>query len=188
MGHGKPRASPGLYELDFAVDGDGDFFQGAHHVFEGFGGDGLGAVGEGVFGVVVGFDDEAIGAGGDGGFAHVGDEVGVAGALAGVDDDGEVADAMDFGDDGQREGVAGVGFEGADAALAEDDVGVSAGHDVFGGEEEFFEGGGEAALEEDGFVCLADGHEGGCSSACCERCRPGGRRRICRRDRPGRRP
>jgi hypothetical protein len=148
-----------VFGLNLAVDGGGDFFQRAHHVFEGFGGDGLGAVGEGVFGVVVGFDDEAVGAGGEGGFAHVGDEVGVAGALGGVNDDGEVGDAVDFGDDGEGEGVAAVGFEGADAAFAEDDVGVAAGHDVFGGEEEFIEGGGEAALEEYGFLLIADGVE-----------------------------
>ncbi len=125
--------------LYFAVDGGGDFFLGGHHIWEGFGGVGLGAVGEGVFGVVVGFDDEAVGAGRDGGFAHVGDEVGVAGALGGVDDDGEVGDAVDFGDDGEGEGVAAVGFEGADAAFAEDHVGVSGGDDVFVGEVEFFE-------------------------------------------------
>ncbi len=154
-----PARRPGLNILDFPVDGGGDFFQGGHEVLQRFGGDGLGAIGEGVFGVVVGFDDEAVGTGGDGGFAHVGDEVGVAGALGGVDDDGEVGDAVDFGDDGEGEGVAAVGFKGADAAFAEDDVGVALGHDVLGGEHEFFEGGGEAAFEEDGFAGIANGPE-----------------------------
>ena len=45
----------------------------------------------------------------------------------------EVADALEFGDGGQGQGVANVVLVGADAAFAEHDVGVAFGHDVFGG-------------------------------------------------------
>ena len=43
-----------------------------------------------MFGVGMDFDDQAVGAGGDGGDGHVGDQAGVAGAVAGIDDDGQV--------------------------------------------------------------------------------------------------
>ena len=45
--------------------------------------------------------------------------------------------------------------EGADAALAEDHLVVALAHDILGGHEELFEGGAEAALEQDGLAQLA---------------------------------
>src|SRR6266478_8373311 len=63
---------------------------------------------------------------------------------------------FDHGDGGDIERVARVGFEGADAALAEDDVVVAAGQDVLGAEEKLFHGGGHAALEEHGLADLAE--------------------------------
>jgi len=66
---------------------------------------------------------------------------------------------MQFRDGGERECVADVFFVSANPALAEHDLRVALGHDVFGGEEEFFERSAHAALEEDGFGLLADGVE-----------------------------
>ena len=56
--------------------------------------DGLGAVGEGVLGLVMDFDDDAVGAAGDGGAGHGQHAVAAAGAVAGVDEDGQVAEAL----------------------------------------------------------------------------------------------
>src|SRR6266404_898248 len=66
---------------------------------------------------------------------------------------------FDYWDGGDVERVARVGFEGADAALAEDHIVIAAGDDVFGAEEEFFHGGGHAALEEHGLANFAEGAE-----------------------------
>lgn len=98
------------------------------------------------------FDEEAVGTEGDGSFTEFGDEVGAAAALTGIDDDGEVRFLFGDGHGGKVEGVAGVGFEGADPAFAKDDVGVAFAQGVFGGEEPFFDFHGEAAFEEDGFA------------------------------------
>ena len=76
--------------------------------------------------------------------------------MAGVDDDGQVAELFDRRDRREVEGVAGVGLEGADAPLAEDDVLVAARHDVFGAHQPFLDRGGKAALEEDGLVGVAE--------------------------------
>ena len=122
-----------------------------HFVDEGgefFGQDGLHAVGEGVVGVVVDFDEQAIGADGDGGAGERKNFVALAGAVAGIDEDRQVAALFDGGNDGEVERVAREVGEGADAALAEDDVVVAFGHDVFGGHEQFFERGGHAAFEQ----------------------------------------
>ncbi len=144
---------------DGAVDGGGDFCQDRNGFGEGVGGDGLRTVGHGVGGVRVDLDDEAVGAAGDGGIAHGWDEACVSGALGRVDDDGEMGLLMDVGNDGEGEGVAGVVFESANAALAEDDVGVSGGEDVFGRLEVFVDGHGHAALVEDGLAGFAGGFE-----------------------------
>ena len=54
------------------------------------------------------------------------------------------------------EGVAGAGLEGADAALAQDDVVVALAHDVLGGHEQLVDRAGHAALEQDRGLRLAD--------------------------------
>src|SRR6267154_4841974 len=60
-----------------------------------------------------------------------------------------------FFDDGNRgdiERVAGISLERADAALAENDVVIAAGQNVFGAHQKFFHGGGHAAFQQDGFA------------------------------------
>ena len=60
-------------------------------------------------------------------------------AVAWVGYDGEVAQALHNGDGADVHGVAGIGLEGADAPLAEDDPVVAAGHDVLGGEQQLLQ-------------------------------------------------
>ena len=110
----------------------------------------LRAVGEGALGVVVDFDDEAVGPDGDAGPRQRRDHVVLARPVRGVDDDRQVREAADGGDGREVERVARVLREGADAALAEDDVVVALGHHVLGGEQPLVEHGREAALEEHG--------------------------------------
>ena len=116
----------------------------------------LGGVGEGVNGVGMGFDEESVGAYCEGGPCECGDHFDFTGGMAGVDDDGEVCHGLGDDDGAQVEGVSSGCLEGADAAFAEDDIGASAGDEVFGGSEPFFDGFGHSSLQENGFSILGD--------------------------------
>jgi len=137
--------------VDAAVEDGGDLANFGEEFGEFGGEDGLHAVGEGFFGLMVDFDEEAVGADGHGGTGERKNFVALAGAVAGIDHDGEMAAFVDGGDNGEVEGVAGEIGEGADTALAEDDIVVALAHDVFGSHEEFVERGGHAAFEQHGF-------------------------------------
>jgi len=86
----------------------------------------LRAIGKRVIGVVVDFDEEAIGAGGDSGAGHGRHFVAAAGAVRRIRKHRKMRKFFDDRDGGDVEGVAGVGFKGADAALAENDVEIAA--------------------------------------------------------------
>jgi hypothetical protein len=135
-----------------ALEDSGDLADFGEEGGELVGEDGLDAVGQGFFGLVVDFDEKAIGAYGDRGAGEREDFVTFAGAVGGIDEDGEVAALFDGRNDGEVERVAGEIGEGADAAFAEHDLVVAFGQDVLGGHEEFVERGGHAALEEHGFL------------------------------------
>ena len=79
--------------VDVAVEDGGDLLDGGGEGGEFGGGDGLHAVGEGGVGAVVDFDEEAVGADCGGGEAKGKDFVAFAGAVAGVDEDRQVAAA-----------------------------------------------------------------------------------------------
>ena len=113
------------------------------------------AIGKGFFGLVMDFDEEAIAANGDGGAGERKNFVALACAVAGVDENRQVATFLDGRDNGEVECVAGEVGEGADTALAEHDVVVAFAHDVFRSHEEFIERGGHAALEEYGLFGAA---------------------------------
>jgi len=115
----------------------------------------LHAVGEGLVGGVMDFDEQAVGAYGHGGAGEGQYFVAFAGAVTGVDEDGQVAAFFNGGDDRQIESVAGMVGECAHAAFAEHHVVIAFAQDVFGGHQELVEGGGHAALEEDGFFGAA---------------------------------
>ena len=76
--------------------------------------------------------------------------------MTGIDDNGQMRQFMEHRHGREIEGIARIIREGTDAAFAEDDALVAAGHDVFGGHEEFLQRVGEAALEEDGLVRPAE--------------------------------
>ena len=98
---------------------------------------------------------QTVGTGGHRSDHHRLHEVGLAGGVAGVHDDGQMGLFVDDGHGGKVQRVAGVFFKRADAALAEDDLLVAAGHDVLGAHEQLLEGAGKAALEQDGLAQLA---------------------------------
>jgi len=77
--------------VDGAVEDGGDLLDFVHEVGEFGGEDGLDAVGEGSVGLVMDFDEEAIGTDGDGGAGERKNFVALAGAVAGIDEDGKMA-------------------------------------------------------------------------------------------------
>jgi len=81
----------------------------------------------------VNFDDDAVGTDGD---ARAGDsrnEAAFSGGVAWIEHDRKVREFVERGDGGDVAGVARFGFERADAAFAEDYVGIAVCDDVFGG-------------------------------------------------------
>ncbi len=80
--------------------------------------DGLHAVREGFVWLVMDFDEEAVGPNSDGGAGERKDFVTLAGAVAGIDENRQVAAPLDGGDDGEVESVSGDVGKGADPAVA----------------------------------------------------------------------
>ena len=101
-------------------------------------------------------DLQAVGTAGGRGERHGLNVAGVAGGVAGVGDDGQVRQVVQHRHGVEVEGVAGAGLEGADAALAQDDVVVALAHDVLGGHEQLIDRAGHAALKQDRSLGLAD--------------------------------
>src|SRR6266403_1922392 len=97
-------------------------------------------------------DYQAIGSNGDGGAGQWRHFVALAGAVAGINDDGQMAETLDGRHDAEIECVAGVIGESPHSALAENYVVVALAHDVLGGHEKFFERCRDAALQEDGLA------------------------------------
>ena len=97
--------------------------------------------------------------GGHGGDHHRLHQIGLAGGVAGVYHDGQMGLFVDDGHSGKIQRIAGVFFKGADAALAEDDLFVAAGHDVLGAHDPLLDGVAQAALEQHGLVHFAHGLE-----------------------------
>ena len=102
-------------------------------------------------------DDHAVGADRDRGARERYDEVLAAGGVGRVDDDRQVAGRLDDRHRGDVEGVAGRRLEGADAALAQDDVEVAALGDVLRRHQPLLDGRRHAALEQHRLAGLADG-------------------------------
>ncbi len=149
------RVSLWMPRGQLAMDDGCNLLDLVHHARELIGVDGLRAVGERLLGLVVHFDQDAVGADGDGGAGHGQHLVALAGAVARVDEDGQVAEPLHGGNDAEVERVAGVVGKGAHAALAEDDLVVALAHDVFGGHEELVERGAHAALQQHGHAQAA---------------------------------
>ena len=69
---------------------------------------------------------------------------------------GQMGQFVQRGDGGDVASVAGDGFEGADAALAEDDVRVAVRDHVLGRHEKLLDGGAHAALQQHGAAAFAE--------------------------------
>src|ERR1700739_3729825 len=93
--------------VDAAVEDLGDLLDFGLEFGEFGGEDGLHSVGKGFFGLVMDFDEEAVGADGNGGAGERKNFVALAGAVAGIDEDGQVAAFFYGGDNGEVERVAG---------------------------------------------------------------------------------
>src|SRR5690242_17512233 len=114
-----------------AADSGSDDAQLGHELSEGVGFERLRAVGEGMLGIVVDFDEQAVGSGSDRGARHGRNFVASTSSMRRIGPHGQVRKLLNDGNGGEIEGVAGVSFKCADAALAEDYVVVAAGQNVF---------------------------------------------------------
>ena len=116
----------------------------------------LRAVAQRVIGIVVHLHQQPVGAGGHGSARHRRHQIAAAGAVRGIADDRQMRELLHHRNRRDIHRVARVGFESADAALAQNDFVVAAGEDVFGGEQQFFDGGGDAALQQHRLAQLAE--------------------------------
>ena len=110
------------------------------------GGQRLLPVAQGMGGVVVDLDHQSVGTGSSGGDGHGFYHRCVTGGMAGVHHDGQMGHLAQRGDGGQVKGVAGRGLKGADAPFTEDDLLISAGHDVFGAHQKLLQSRRKSAL------------------------------------------
>src|SRR5580698_7035739 len=124
-----------------AADHRGNLLDLVHHAGKLVGIDRLRAVGESLLRMVVDLDKDTVAAGGHSRAGHGQHAVALAGAVAGVDKNGQVTDALHRGDDAEVKGVAGVVGKGAHAPLAENHLIVALAHNVLGGHQELFERG-----------------------------------------------
>src|SRR5438093_4677094 len=116
----------------------------------------LEAIRERVVRARVDLDQQAVGAGRDRGERDRRDEIPLARPVRRIGQDGKVRETLEEWDRVHVEGVARVPLERADAALAEDDVAVSACEDVLGRKQELLDRRGHAALQEHWFGLLSD--------------------------------
>ena len=131
-----------------AVDHRGDLADFVHHALELIGIDRLWSVGERLVGLMMYFDQDAVGAHRDRRPRHGQHLVALAGAVAGIDEDGQVAQLLHGGNNAQIESVAGVVGKGSHAALAQNHLVIALAHDVLGGHQELVEGSAHAALQQ----------------------------------------
>lgn len=89
--------------------------------------DGLAGIADSGIGTAVGLDDEAVSAGGDGSEAEGFYHEAAAGAVGGIDDDGEVAELLYQRHGRDVEGVAGKIFVGTYAPFAQYHIRISSG-------------------------------------------------------------
>ena len=102
------------------------------------------------------FDQQAVGAGGHGGAGQGRHHPGLAARMGGIDDDRQMGLPFQPRDGGHVEHIPVGRFKSADAALAEDDVMVTAGGNVFRRHQPFGDGCRHAALQDHRRFYLAD--------------------------------
>ena len=97
-------------------------------------------------------DQKHVGSGSHGRSRHGSNFVANSGAVRRVGSHGQVRQLMNDRDGRDVEGVASISLKCANATLTQNYIVVSAGHDVFGGEQQFFQRRGNATLEQDGLL------------------------------------
>ena len=115
----------------------------------------LRAVAQRVVGIGVHFHQQPVGARGHRGARHGRHLVAAPGAVRRVGHDRQVRQLLHHRDGGDVHGVARVGFEGADAALAQDHFVIAAGQNVFRRKQQLFDGRRDAALQQHRLALLA---------------------------------
>ena len=73
----------------------------------------------------------------------------IAGRMGRINDNRQMGFLLDNRDDTQVQGVPGIFFKGADAALTKDDLIITARHDIFRRHDPFLNGIGQPAFEQD---------------------------------------
>src|SRR5256885_14564203 len=94
------------------------------------------------------FDEQDVGPGSHRRSRHGSDFVANAGSMRRIRGHRQMRKLVDDGNRANVECVAGVGLESTNAALTQNYIVVSARHDVLGGKQQLFDGGGDAALQQ----------------------------------------
>src|SRR5215472_3381176 len=101
------------------------------------------------------FDEQAICADGNGSAGKRQNLVALSGAVAGIDEDRQVATLLNRRNDREVERIAGKIGECANAALAKHHIVVALREDVFRGHQELIKRGGHTALEKNWLLCAS---------------------------------
>src|SRR5579859_3298502 len=101
-------------------------------------------------------DEQGVGSGGDRGERHGGDEVAMPGTLAGVGDDRQVRELLHQRNRADVHRIARHFLKGANAPLAQDNIGVALRENVFRRQQPLFDGGRHAAFEYDRLIDAPD--------------------------------
>src|SRR5690554_3643655 len=141
-------ATSGHRRRQFAPQGPGHGAYFPHQLVELFGLQRLLPVGHRVLRVRVHLDHEAVRAGRHGRAGHGRHVPPLPRPVGRIHDDGQVAQLFDDGHRVEVQRVSGGRFKGADAPLAQDDVGIAGADDVFRGHQPLFDGRGQAPLQQ----------------------------------------
>ena len=115
----------------------------------------LSPVAVGVIWFQVGFNNQSVGLRGNGGARHGWHEFAAPGGMAGIDNYRQVRHCVQHRNGGDIQRVSCRGLKGADAALAQDHLVVTAGHDVFGRKQQLFKCSRDTPLQEHRLTDLA---------------------------------
>src|SRR5579883_778861 len=127
-----------------------------HHFSELLGAQRLRAVAQGVIGVMVDFDDEPVCPRRHRRARHRQDLVSSAGAVRRIGNDRKMRERLYDWNRGNVHCITGGVLEGADAALAQDHIVIAAGKNIFSAQQQLFDGGGNAALEQNRLANLSE--------------------------------
>ena len=114
----------------------------------------LRAVAQRAIGIGMHFDDQAVGSRGHRGASHGQHLIAAAGSVRRIAHHGQMRKLLHHRNGRNVHGISRVRFERADAALAQDHFVISAAHDIFGGQQQFLDGGGLPRFSNTGLRSL----------------------------------